>query len=272
MQVRRVDQPAIPVPASSGRPCPSGPPRDPSRGAGSLQAQHVVAAYGAHVAGQVAASRGSPRRAQTMSSRASTWPWVSSRGGQPAASAASRSTRVRIARGSVSRPPTSSPAAKSRPAVLGLGDRRRGRRGPRAASRRCAPGPPATPGPSSASSSGIDDVTHPGAQEPLVAVVRVLPPGDALGAAGGLGLRAGQVEQGPLEQRAARLLELAAHALHRARPRPLGQPEQHGLGLVVEGVAQQHPVGAEVLGQPARARRTARAGRRPPPRAGRGRR
>ena len=54
-----------------------------------------------------------------------------------------------------------------------------------------------------------------------------------------------------------------AHAGDRARPGAAAQPEQHRLGLVVEGVAEQH-AGVARRGRPRRARRSGRRGRRPP--------
>ena len=79
-------------------------------------------------------------------------------------------------------------------------------------------------------------VPHPDPGEPRVVVVRVVPALDALGPAGGLGLRRGS-------RRAAgggSASKRAAHPGERPAARAAGQPEQHGLGLVVEGVAEQH--------------------------------
>ena len=54
------------------------------------------------------------------------------------------------------------------------------------------------------------------------------------------------------------------HAGQRPGAGAAGQPEQHGLGLVVEGVAEQDDVGAEPLGAP-RSSAAYRARRAPPP-------
>ncbi len=87
-----------------------------------------------------------------------------------------------------------------------------------------------------------------GAQEAGVLVVGVRPPLDAVGAAGRLGLRTGEVEQRPTEGHRP-LLEVTAHPLQRTASRSPGQSEQHRLRLVVLGVPQQHHVGPEVQGE-----------------------
>ena len=86
-------------------------------------------------------------------------------------------------------------------------------------------------------------VADPRPREPRVVVGGVGPPGDVLGAAGLLGLGAGQVEQGAAEH-----AEDAAHAGQRPGPASPGEAEEHRLGLVVEGVAEQHRVRAVAVG------------------------
>jgi hypothetical protein len=76
---------------------------------------------------------------------------------------------------------------------------------------------------------------EPDAAEPGVAVVRVLPGRQPQRPAGRLGIGAPQ-----RQQRAQVTVLLSPHAGDRARPRPASQPEQHGLGLIVGGVAEQH--------------------------------
>ena len=100
----------------------------------------------------------------------------------------------------------------------------------------------AMPGPSSRSSTGSTERRTRERSEAGVLVVGVRPPLDAVGAAGRLGLRTGQVEQAAA-RRPPPLLEVTAHPLQRAAARSPGQPEQHRLGLVVEGVPQQHARG-----------------------------
>ncbi len=94
---------------------------------------------------------------------------------------------------------------------------------------------------------GLEQRQHvlpdPRAGEAGVVVGRVGPPGDVLSPAGLLGLRAGEAEQRPAEDP-----ERAAHAGQRASAAAAGQPEQDGLGLVVEGVPEQHRRGAEPVG------------------------
>ena len=102
-------------------------------------------------------------------------------------------------------------------------------------------------------------VPDPGPGEPGVVVVRVGPEREALGHAGRLRLRPGEVEQGPPER-----VEGAAHAGDRAAARAAGEPEQHGLGLVVEGVAEEDDAGRRSARRPPPGRRTGPPG--PPPR------
>ena len=83
---------------------------------------------------------------------------------------------------------------------------------------------------------------HPHAGELLVGVVRVGPELDALGQARGLGVGAGEVEQ-----RAPVDLERTSHPRQRPPTRSTGQPEEHRLRLVVEGVPEQHDPGREPL-------------------------
>ncbi len=83
---------------------------------------------------------------------------------------------------------------------------------------------------------------HPGSRVRRVGVVGVVPELDALDLAGGDGVGAGDVEQRPPVA-----VEAAPHARDRASTGATRQPEQHRLGLVVAGVAEQHPRGAEAL-------------------------
>ena len=53
---------------------------------------------------------------------------------------------------------------------------------------------------------------------------------------------------GDAEQRAPELVERGPHPGDRAATGAAGQPEQHGLGLVVEGVAEQHDAGPHPVG------------------------
>ena len=99
---------------------------------------------------------------------------------------------------------------------------------------------------------------HPDPGVGRVDVVRVVPVLDALDLASGHGVGAGHVEQRP-----AVVVEAAAHAGQRPAARAAGQAEQDGLGLVVEGVAEEHADRAEVLRPAGRGRRT--APRAPPP-------
>ena len=121
----------------------------------------------------------------------------------------------------------------------------------------------ATPGPSSSSSSGSTVCRTRTRVNAGSRVVRVLPELDALDLAGGDRVGAGDVEQRP-----AVAVEAAAHPGERPAARAAGQAEQHGLGLVVAGVPEQHGGRAEALGRPARARRSGPGGR-PPPAPGR---
>ena len=67
---------------------------------------------------------------------------------------------------------------------------------------------------------------------------------DALDLAGGHRVGAGHVEQ----RTAVGSKRRGACPASDAAARAAGQPEQHGLGLVVEGVPEQHQRGAEVVG------------------------
>jgi hypothetical protein len=89
---------------------------------------------------------------------------------------------------------------------------------------------------------------HLGAQpypgEARVGVVRVVPVGQVPGRAGG----AGGLPADP-EQRAQPAAVDRAHAGDRPRPGAAAEPEQHGLGLVVEGVREQDGAVAGGLGE-----------------------
>ena len=135
-------------------------------------------------------------------------------------------------------------------------------------SRSCSPvraSASAIPGPSSRSSSGITRVPHPRPGEARIGVLRVLPPGDALGPAGRLGLRPGSGRAGGGRNRpvTVRIAEVAPHPLQRPATGAPRQPEQHGLRLVVERVAEEHQPGLEVLRRAGRGRRTWPRGLRP---------
>ena len=93
----------------------------------------------------------------------------------------------------------------------------------------------ATPPASTSSSSGSTSCRSRTRVNARVGVVRVVPRPPARGRAGGPGGRAAHAEQRPQPRRVP-----AAHPGERARAGPAAQPEQHGLGLVVEGVAEQH--------------------------------
>src|SRR4051794_14205310 len=88
----------------------------------------------------------------------------------------------------------------------------------------------------------------PGAGEPWFVVVRVAPPGDVVSPARGLRLCAGDVEERSLEADVA-LGERAAHAGDGPSAGPPGESEQHRLGLVVAGVAEEDEEAAAALGQ-----------------------
>ena len=92
--------------------------------------------------------------------------------------------------------------------------------------------------------------------------MRVLPDLEALDLAGGDGVGVGDVEQ-----RAAVVVEGPAHPGERAAAGAAGEADQHGLGLVVAGVPEQHQPRRRSSRGAARARRSARPGRPPPGRA-----
>ena len=79
--------------------------------------------------------------------------------------------------------------------------------------------------------------------EGRVLVHRVVPPGEALGGARGPGLLAGDPQQ-----RAVVAAAGGRHPGEAAGPGAAGQPEEHLLGLVVEGVAEEDEAGAVVFG------------------------
>ena len=217
----------------------------------------VALAERGDVAGQLdllAADRARAARDQRRRARA-TWTRNSSAAGQPAASAASRSTRRRT-RGGLAAERAGSRAAPSRAAVrartrLGelvervavlaqlVGGAGQGRGDARARAR--------------ASSTGSTRVPHPG-------------PGERAGprCAGRPSTRCPRPGRPPRSGRGSRRAAGGGSTSKPRRipasdrpPRAAGQPEQHGLGLVVEGVPEQHDRGAEALGDLARARRTA---------------
>ena len=61
-----------------------------------------------------------------------------------------------------------------------------------------------------------------------------------------MGLVTGEVQQWTREADAARVHEVAPHPLQRPASRAPREPEQHGLGLVVEGVPEEHEGRTEV--------------------------
>ena len=180
--------------------------------------------------------------------------------GQPASRAASRSTRRPDGRGLGAAPSTAQAAVA---ATVGAAPRRRARRArpcPRAAGRRSGPAPrrprgrarpraPAAPGAArrtrvkrGSSLCGSSQDSMPSARQ-----------------------AASVCGAGHVEQRAA-VARRSARRIPGERPaaRAAGEPEQHRLGLVVEGVPEQHHVGVEAAAATsARARRTAPRG--PPP-------
>ncbi len=105
---------------------------------------------------------------------------------------------------------------------------------------------------------------HPGVRR--VAVVRVVPELDALDLAGGDGVGAGHVEErAHVRGRRPRRIPASDRP-----PEPAGQAEQHGLGLVVAGVAEQDGRPRRSARRPPpgtayRARRAAASGPRPAP-------
>ena len=179
---------------------------------------------------------------------ASTCCLVSSRRGAPAPAPRRRSTRVKIAGGCVSstRRLQSAVAGAHRPPAR----RRRARParpGPAAAGPRCGPAPLATPGPSSSSSTGrtrrrsrervkrgssLCGSSHqsmPWARQACSVSARVRS-------------SSGRANQVPT------LGVPPAHPGDRPSAGAAGQPEQDGLGLVVQRVAQEHQLGADPLG------------------------
>ncbi len=88
-----------------------------------------------------------------------------------------------------------------------------------------------------------DPVADPGPRERLVSVGRVIPRGEPVGEAGVSGHRPADVQQRAPEQAVA-----ARHARQRACAGAAGEPQQHRLGLVVEGMAEQHGARAQALG------------------------
>ena len=118
----------------------------------------------------------------------------------------------------------------------------------------------ATPGPELVLEHRQHPVAHPDAGVGGVVVVRVVPRLEPLDLAGGDGVVAAYAEQ-----RAREDAEGRPHPLQRPPARAAGQAEQHGLGLVVEGVAEQHQRGRRGARRPPPGRRTSPPGR--PPRA-----
>ena len=102
----------------------------------------------------------------------------------------------------------------------------------------------ATPGPSASSSTGSAALRTRARAKAGSSLCGSSHGGQVECAAGGRGGRPPHAEQRP-DQRPRR----GRHAGQRASPRAPRQPEQHGLGLVVEGVAEQDPARAQPLGR-----------------------
>ncbi len=118
------------------------------------------------------------------------------------------------------------------------------------------------PGPSSRLEHGQHLLAHAHARVGGVGVVRV---GPRLEAGVGAGLHGGRAPDA--EQRPAVATGRGGHALQAGGAASAGEAEQHGLGLVVEGVAEQHELGAgsTVVWRSSTAYRAARAAASGPP-------
>ena len=118
----------------------------------------------------------------------------------------------------------------------------------------------ATPGPEFGLEHGQHPLAHAHAGEPGIGVVRVVPRIEALGRAGGAGRRAAHLQQRAQQGDTRGEFGNGRHALQARGARPAGETQQHGLGLIVERVPDQHRAGSEI-GCRSRQRRVARCAR-----------